>query len=191
MAENTNGNPTNEPEEKATPTVEELSAQIKALTSQLEKQKQAFNNASSDAAEWKKKFRDTQDEATRKEAERNETMESLQKQVAEFKRQTSIANQKAAFVAMGYPEELAAKKAGFMVDGDVENAMKVEKEFIELHDKELKSASVRNMTTPASGFQTESTVTRESFKNMSIRERTKLRDEHPEVYEEMVKQVKR
>lgn len=186
MAENTNGNST-EPETKTEPSVEELNAEIKSLKAQLEKQKQAFNNASSDAADWKKKFRDTQDEATRKEADRNEEVENLKKKVAEFERQTSIANQKAALVAMGYPEELAAKKAGYLADNDIQNATLVEKEFLENLQKEMKAASVRGMTTPASGFQTGNTVTKETFAKMSLRERTELKQKHPEVYEAMTK----
>lgn len=170
-----------------TPTIDDLQKQIKDLQTQLERSKQAYNTASTDAADWKRKFRDTQDEATRKEADRNEEMENLKKKVAEFERASVVATNKAAFIAMGYSEELAGKKAEALADNDIVGAMQVEKDFIAWHDKELKSASLRNMTTPASGFQNEATITKEKFKNMSIRERTQLRAEHPEIYDEMTK----
>ena len=170
-----------------TPSIKDLTEQIKNLQSQLEKSKQAYNTASSDAADWKRKFRDTQDEATRKEADRNEEMENLKRKVAEFEKQTVVATNKAAYIAMGYPEDLASKKAQFLADNDIENAMKVERDFIEYHDKAIKSESLRNMTTPASGFASNATITKDQFKNMSLRERTQLRAEHPDVYEEMTK----
>lgn len=179
--------PQNEDPKENTPTVAELNEKIKALQSQLEKSKQAYNTASSDAADWKRKFRDTQDEATRKEADRNEEMETLKKKVAEFEHQTAVATHKAAYIAMGYPEELAAKKAEYLADNDVEGAMKIERDFIEYHDKAIKSESLRNMTTPASGFKTNAALTKEQFQKMSLRERTQLRAEHPDVYEEMTK----
>lgn len=183
---NTNAQGT-EPETELAPTIEDLTKQIKNLQTQLERSKQAYNTASTDAANWKKQFRETQDEATRKEADRNEEMESLKKKVAEFERQTVIATNKASYIAMGYTEELAAKKAEALANNDIAGAMQVEKDFIAYHDKELKSASLRSMTTPASGFQTETTITKEKFRNMSLRERTQLRAEHPEIYDEMVK----
>lgn len=174
------------PKAENTPSIKDLTAQIKDLQAQLEKSKQAYNTASSDAANWKKQFRETQDEATRRQAERDEELEALKAKVAEQERATVIATNKAAYIAMGYPEDLAAKKAEFLANGDTASAMNVERDFLNWHDKEMKSASLRNMTTPASGFATDSTVTKEKFRNMSIRERTQLRAEHPEVYDQMV-----
>lgn len=191
MAENELKTPETAPQTEKpaenTPSIKELNEQIKNLTAQLEKSKQAYNSASSDAADWKKKYRDTQDEATRKEADRNEEMETLKRKVAEFERQTVVATNKAAYIAMGYPEELATKKAEYLADNDVDSAMKVERDFLDYHDKAIKSESLRNMVTPASGFQNDATITKEKFKNMSLRERTQLRAEHPDVYAEMVK----
>ena len=63
MAENTNieteKTTQTEPEKKtepAAPSLEDLAASIKALQAALEKQKKATDNASSDAAAWKKKY---------------------------------------------------------------------------------------------------------------------------------------
>lgn len=177
----------NKAEDTKTPSIDELMTQVKSLQTQLEKQKEAYNAASSDAANWKRQFRDTQDEATRKEAEKNEAFEALKKKVAEQERQITLSAHKSAFVAMGYPDDLATKKATFLADGDIENAMQVEKDFIAFHDKAISAASVRAMQQPASGFQSDSTITKEKFANMSLRERTELRQKHPEVYAEMTK----
>lgn len=175
------------PEETKQPTVEELTAKITELENLLTQSKQAYNTASSDAASWKKKFRETQDDATRAEAERNEEVETLKRQVADYQRQITISSNITSLIAMGYPQNLAEKRAGYLADGDTANAMAVEKEFLEYHDRELKAAAVRNTPAPASGFPTNSAVTKEQFANMSLRERTAFRAEHPELYTEFTK----
>lgn len=174
-------------EGKKEPTVAELAAQLKDVQDQLEKSKKAYNTASSDAAEWKKKFRETQDEATRAEQDQKERMESLERKVAEYEKQTALAQLTSGYIAMGYPEELAKKRAGYKVEGDMASELAVEKEFLDFYSKQLKAANVRQTPTPASGFQTGPAVTKETFKNMTIPERTKLRAEHPDLYAELTK----
>ena len=191
MADETNKTtaeaPEQKPEETKKPSYEELESKLKELESQLTKSKQAYNAASSDAAEWKKKFRETQDDATRTEAERTEEVEALKKQVAAFQRQTAIADSVAAFIAMGYPQDMAKKRAEYLADGDNVNAMAVEKEFLAYHDREMKAAAVRNTPAPVSGFQTGGNVTREQFSNMSLRERQDLKTKNPQLYAEYTK----
>lgn len=187
MAEEVKTNETNGTEEKKEDlTVKELEKKLAEISDQLNKTKQAFNNASSDAASWKQKFRDTQDEATRKEAEREEELAALRQKVADNEKRMTIATHKAAFLAMGYPDELAEKKASFLADNDVASAIGVEKEFLTFHDKEAKAASVRQTTAPASGFQTSGSITKEAFSRMSIRERSELRAKDPNLYEELI-----
>lgn len=187
MAENVNETKDTVTEEPKTPTVEELTKQIQDLTSQLEKSKKALNTASSEAADWKKQFRATQDEATRLQAERDEEFKTLQSKLADYERQTAVANYKSGMIAMGYPEDLATKRATLMAEGKNTEAMAVEKEFIEYFGKQLKAESIRNTPAPLSGSQVTPTVTKETFANMSIRERTELRNKSPELYAELTK----
>lgn len=191
MAEENKGvtpeTPEAKPEENKQPSVEELMARNAELENLLNQSKQAYNNASSDAATWKKKFRETQDDATRAEAERTEEVENLKKQVADFQRQISISSNVTSLLAMGYPQSLAEKRAEYIADGDIANAMAVEKEFLDYHDRELKAAAVRNTPAPASGFPASSAVTKEQFANMTLRERTEFRQKNPEQYSEFTK----
>lgn len=176
-----------EEKKEQTPSNDELLTRIKELETLLDQSKQAYNNASSDAASWKKKFRETQDDATRAEAERNEELESLRKQIEEANKRETVSRTTADLIAMGYPKDLAEKRAAYLADGDHVNAMAVEKQFLEYHDKEMKAAAVRNTPAPASGFPANSPVTREQFQMMSLRDRTQLKNEHPELYAEFTK----
>ena len=190
MAEETKVTATEETkteEQAKTPTVEELAKQLKEAQSEIDKMKKAYNTASSDAAEWKKKFRETQDEATRAEAERKEREEAMQAKLAEYERQTALSTLTSGYIAMGYPEELAKKRAGFKVDGNIAEELAVEKEFLDYYQKQLKAATVRQTPAPASGFAPVGAVTKEQFKNLSITERTKLKNEQPALYEELTR----
>ncbi len=187
MAENVNETNEQANDTPNTPSVEELTKQIADLTSQLERSKKALNTASSEAADWKKQFRATQDEATRIQAERDEEFKTLQDKLATYERQTTVATHKANMIAMGYPEELAVKRADLLADGKITEAMGVEKEFIEFYAKQLKAEGMRNTPSPVSGSAVTQPVTKDAFSKMSIRERVELKTKSPELYAEFTK----
>ena len=58
------------------------------------------------------------------------------------------------------------------------------KKFIEMHDKELKAANIRQMPAPVSG-SAQSSITQEQFDKMNYRERDKLFNEQPELYKKL------
>ena len=124
---NTNGVP--ESGAASTPTVEELSKQIESLTAAMKKQKLALDAAAADAAEWKRQFRATQDEATRIKAEKEESDRIRDAELAAYKRGESINKKVTRYVAMGYPEELARKSAEAYVDGDDDTVLELQKQF--------------------------------------------------------------
>lgn len=129
MAENTNleTKPT-EPEQKPepaaktepTPSIEELTASVKALQAQLEKAKKATDNASSDAASWKAKFRATQSEAERVEAERAEEVRRMREENEALKRDKTIGAYSNRLLALGYDTTLASATAEAMANGDMD-----------------------------------------------------------------------
>lgn len=127
MAENTNleaeKTAQTEPEKKtepAAPSLEDLAASIKALQAALEKQKKATDNASSDAAAWKKKYNATLSEAERAEAERKEAEAKLREENEALKRDKVIGAYSNRALALGYDADLAAVTAEAMANGDMD-----------------------------------------------------------------------
>ena len=127
MAENTNleteKTAQTEPEkntEPAAPSLEELAASIKALQAALEKQKKATDNASSDAAAWKKKYNATLSEAERAEAERKEAEARLREENEALKRDKVIGAYSNRALALGYDADLAAMTAEAMANGNMD-----------------------------------------------------------------------
>lgn len=126
MAENID-NPNTEPTqpaepqtEPATPSIEELQKQLATLRATLDKQKKAIDNASSDAAEWKRKFRNTQSEAERAEAERAEAERKLREENENLKRDKIVGAYSNRALALGYDADLAAQTAEAMANGDMD-----------------------------------------------------------------------
>lgn len=125
MAENTNIETTDTTTQEAqaaepTPSVEDLAKQIKDLQAQLAKQKKATDNASSDAADWKKKFNATLSEAERAEAARAEAERILREENEALKRDKTIGAYSNRALALGYDADLAARTAEAMANGDMD-----------------------------------------------------------------------
>lgn len=113
-------------EAPATPTVEDLSKQLgelkkqnDALVAAMEKQKKAIDNASADAADWKRKYRSTLDDAARAEAERKEADEAKDKRIAELERKDIISTYSNRALSLGYDAELAKATAEAMANHDM------------------------------------------------------------------------
>lgn len=158
--------------------------EFKRLQTENEKLKKAQTEASKDASEWKAKFRNTQDEATRAAEEKQEELNRILEENKALKQQQTLATHKAGWMGLGFDETLASEAAQASVDNDFDALMGIMKKFLEAHDKELKAANIRSMPAPVSG-SAQGNVTQEQFNNMSYREREKLFTEQPELYKKL------
>ena len=138
--------------ENNTPSVEELNATIAQLQANitqlqgdLEKQKQATSSAASDAANWKKQFRDTQDEGTRKNAETAEMISTLQAKIASFEKNETVSGYEKNYLAMGYDADLARKTAEAMADGNMSVVFENQRTFTEAQKKAVQDSALNNM----------------------------------------------
>ena len=105
-------------EEKPEPTVQELMVEIAKL--RREKDKNA-----SEAADWKKRFRETQSAEEKASAEKAEREAQRQALV----RKDKIHDLTETFMDQGYGKELAKKAAASLVDGDNDTLLECQKQF--------------------------------------------------------------
>lgn len=152
-----------------TPSVEELNQTIKGLQDtitklqgDLEKQKQATSNASSDAADWKKKFRETQDEGTRKAAETEDMISGLRSKLAELEMRDTVSGFEKNYLALGYDASLARTTAEAMAKGDMATVFANQKSFNDSQAQAIQDRLLNNMpdltkgkTPPAPGDENE------------------------------------
>lgn len=145
-------------EEVKTPTLEELQKQIATLTesakakdAEIEKLKASVTNASADAANWKKQYRSTQDEVTRKEAERAEADEALKQELAALRTEKRISTYTAKLMEVGYDAQTATSMAMNLPEGISEDFFVQQKTFLESQKQKAKTELINNQPKLSSG----------------------------------------
>ena len=110
---------------------------------EVTKLKAALSKANSDAAEWKRQFREKQTEAERAEAERKEHEAAVEDELRTLRRDKSVSGYVAQYLALGYTQELALKAAEATADGDAATTIACQQEFLEAKTKELEEVRGR------------------------------------------------
>ena len=116
--------------EAAPPAVEELQAQIAALTEQVARLKASNDNASSQAAEFKKKYRDTLSEQERREAEIAEARAAEQAELESLRAEKRVSGYTARLMGCGYDEATAKIMAAALPENVGDDYFEVQKSFI-------------------------------------------------------------
>ena len=115
------------------------------------KLKNALSKANSDAAEWKRQFREKQTEAERAEAERKEHEAAIEEELRTLRRDKTIGGYVAQCLALGYEKDLALRAAEAMADGDAAGVLSCQQDFIEAKKKELEATALNKQPGLTSG----------------------------------------
>ena len=118
---------------------------------EVTKLKAALSKANSDAAEWKRQFREKQTEQERTEAERAEREKAVEEELRNLRRDKTVSGYVAQCLALGYDKELALKAAEAMADNDAAAILACQQDFLELKKKELEAAALNKQPTLTSG----------------------------------------
>lgn len=164
-------------------TPEEKIAALEANFSSVAQIKATADRNASEAADYKKKLRErmSEDEAkAAKEAEERATLLARVEQLEQEKAITTYAN---AYLAMGYDEKLAKSSAEALAKGDMDAVFKIQKTHAENREKALRTELLKATPTPAPG-KTEVGKTKEEFSRMTLAEKAKFAEEHPDEYKE-------
>ena len=113
--------------------------------------KTALSKANSDAAEWKRQFREKQTEQERAEAERAEREKAVEEELRGLRRDKSVSGYVAQYLALGYTKELAQKAAEATADGDAATLMECQQTFLETKKSELEAAALNKQPTLTTG----------------------------------------
>ena len=129
-------------EETKVPTIEELQAEIarlKAENGQIDKLKKSNSEACSDAAEWKRKYRATLDEAERLKQEQAEELATLKQENATFRAEKRTSTYFEKLVDAGYTPETAKTMAASLPDGVEDSFFEQQKSFLSNKTQEIKN----------------------------------------------------
>ena len=109
---------------------------------EVTKLKTSLSKANSEAAEWKRQFREKQTEAERAEAERKEREQAVEEELRSLRRDKTVAGYVNACLALGYNQELAQRAAEAMADNDAAEIMNCQQEFLAAKQKELEALAL-------------------------------------------------
>ena len=144
---------------------EEMSAEdkIKALeeyeieipapkeSDEVSKLKTALSKANSDAAEWKRQFREKQTEAERAEAERKEREQAVEEELRVLRRDKTVAGYVNSCLDLGYNKDLAFRAAEAMADNNAAEIMACQQEFLVEKQKELEALALNKQPSLTTG----------------------------------------
>jgi hypothetical protein len=171
-------------------TLEEIEAALADVeppadqSGEIERLKAALSKSNSENAEWKKKHRDALSEEEKKAQETADLIKQLQERNATLERESGLAKHKAKFLAMGYDDALATDAAAAMVDGDTEKLFSYQQKHQEAFEKKIRADALKGTPKPVPD-KTDGVVTREQVSKMSVSDRIKFYNEHPEEYKEI------
>lgn len=155
------------------------------LLTRIAKLERAKDKANSEAAEWKKKFRATQSEQEKADAEKAEEQAKRDEEFEFYKRKDKIHETEKAYLKLGYTPDEAERIAIAEADNDFDAKTKIMAEVDERKKKELEAEFIKNRPDINAGSGGK-VLTKEQFDGMDIIERSKLRKDDPETYNRML-----
>lgn len=118
---------------------------------EVTKLKTALSKANSDAAEWKRQFREKQTEQERTEAERKEHEAAVEEELRALRRDKTISGYVANCLALGYDKDLALRAAEAMADNNAAEIMACQQEFLDAKTKEIEANALNKQPSLTSG----------------------------------------
>lgn len=175
--------PENKPEEKpkdnpdGEPSTQDLLVRIAKLERNLDK-------ASSEAAAYKKKWKESLSEKEQADMEKAEAQAKKDEEVAQILRENKLFKTERKYLANQWTPEEAQKMALAEVDGDEDEKIKL---TAQVQARLIKEAVAKEIASRPDvnigGGNGGSTYTDEQLKAMSLTELSKLKQENPEAYE--------
>lgn len=164
--------------------LETLKAQFAKLQQDNAKLKKSLDKASSEANDYKKKWKSTQTQAEQEAMEKEEEDKRVREELATLKRENDINKQAKSYLALGYSEEDAIKCSQALLDGNTDELFRIQKKFLEEQRLTIKSEKQKAMSNPPSGNGSNE-VTKEQFKKMNWKQRQELYNKDKDTYNKL------
>lgn len=157
-----------------------------ALRKELEKSKKAIDKATTEAADYRRKYQEKLSAEEKEKEVREEETKKLQEELAALKAREAVANRKSQFLALGYDDALATETAQAMVDGDMEKVFANQKKYQDAQRASIEAELLSRTPTPPAG-KTPEVMDAEKFAKLGYDGRMKLLEENPTLYAELDK----
>ena len=185
--------PTEQPETKESQVEQETTPDTKALNEQLQsalveiaRLKRQVDKSSSEAAEFKKKYRESLSETEKASQEKAEAQAKKDEELESMRKALKINELTENFMDLGYSKDMARKAATAQADNDTSALLEIQKQFQEKQKKDWEAEFLKSRPEINSGIGTTPTISKEQFNNMTLIERTKLKRENEAEYNRLL-----
>lgn len=135
-------------------TVEELTTALESVempqdqTAEIAHLKDVISTKNSEAAEWRKKYESTLDEAEKAKLAAEEQAKKNAEELEALKKDKAISGYKASYLAMGYDEALAGDAANALFDGNNDKLIECQRKHVEAVEKKAREDALRGSGRP-------------------------------------------
>ena len=167
-------------------TVEEIEAALNDFTlpedksAEIEKLKNTVSKANSEAAEFKRKLRETLSDSEQKAQQEADRVAKLEADYAKLLHESTVTQRKADFLALGYEEKLAAETAEALVNGDFTTVFANQGRHQANLEKKIKADVLKETPKPTGGNSGGI-----DFTKLTLTEKAKMKLENPTLFNEL------
>lgn len=170
----------------ATPDNKALNEQLQSALVEIARLKRQVDKSSSEAAEFKKKYRESLSETEKASQEKAEAEARKQEEYESMKKTLRVNELTENFMDLGYEKALAKEAATAQVDGDTERLLTIQKQFQDKQRKQWEADFLKTRPEIASGMGNAPQLSKEDFDKMTLIEKTKLKRENEAEYKRLL-----
>ena len=149
-------------------------------SAEIEKLKNAVSKANSEAAENKRKLRETLSDSEQKAQQEADRVAKLEADYAKLLHESTVTQRKADFLALGYDEKLASETAEALVNGDFTTVFANQGKHQASLEKKYKVDALKDTPKPEGG-----TSGGIDFAKLTLTEKAKMKLENPTLFNEL------
>lgn len=176
------------PETKATETKDQKVAEpnVQELMNELAKSKREKDKACSEAAEFKRKYKEMLSESEKASMEKAEREAAREEEFNKLVRENNINRLEKQYMKLGYTPDEAERMAVAETDNDQELKIKIMAEVDGRRQKEFEEKFYASRPNVNVGGGTGVSISKEQFDAMNPVELTKLKRENPAEYDRLM-----
>ncbi len=156
------------------------------ILNEMAKLKRMYDKASSEAAEFKKKYRESLSEAEKASMEKAEKEAAREEEFNKLVRENNINRLEKQYLKLGYTADEAERMAIAEADNDQELKIKIMSEVDGRKQKEFEEKFYASRPNVNVGGGTGVSISKEQFDAMNPVELTKLKRENPAEYDRLM-----
>lgn len=172
-------------------TLDEVSVALSELelpadgSSEIQRLKSALSKSNSEAASYKKQLREKQTEDEIKEQKQREEQEELKSKYEELLFKTTVSENKANLLSLGYDEMLANETAEALAKGETDKVFANHQKHLKAFEKKIRAETLQSTPKPLKDNEGKDGMTLEKLQSMTPNERYQYSVENPDKYKEL------